>query len=105
MYLPYECFEPPRQGADAITRKLHETLPLSVQREIRDKHITGFFDVGAYVLSLVLAMKHPSTLPRFIALSRSGTTYQYGLEAHQVVEVYRCGQEEAPVLVFVHGGA
>ena len=102
--LPYDVHEPPK-GFDSFTAKVHEFIPLSAQRAFRDRH-AHWFDRAVSVSAIALAARHPKALLRFLALRRTAQVFQYGHESsQQVVELHRCGKQDAPVVVFMHGGA
>lgn len=89
-----------------MTRRLHELLPLWLQHALRDRYLGSVFDSGVKASALLVGLRYPRAVLQYLALGRSAQIYRYGSEtARQTIEVHRCGQPGAPVVVFMHGGA
>lgn len=98
--------ETPNIQNKQVTRRLHELLPLGLQHALRDRYLGSVFDSGVKASALLVGLRYPRAVLKYLSLGRNAQVYQYGFEtARQTVEVHRCGQPGAPVVVFMHGGA
>lgn len=102
------------EGADWLTRYLHKSIPLSMQRGFRDKGLLRF--VADQSISLVALAAFPLYYS-FLSLGLKQTTHNYGAGSKQKLHIIDLpSMEESPSLslgsgkhsrslIFVHGGA
>jgi len=105
-------FQNPAPNAqNRILKILHQVLPIRLQHNLRDQNgFKNVSDVSCTILGGIFAVCSPNIAPKFIRISRSLKTYQYGTDARQYVEFMEGlptskKDGSAPVMVFVHGGA
>ena len=95
-------------GGDAVTRVLHNVLPVASQSALRDYGFQGINDSVCALLAVPLSMSSPSLLLRFLQLGSSRKLEGYGPRgSRHKLHLFESSDAADPstLLVFVHGGA